>query len=259
MSESEDNLEACGKCEFLMLEENGVVTGIQCNECTQWFHYNCVNANAFQLYLMTSSYEQTMTCINCVENSIGKDGLRDAVKAIRKKAKLEAEWLASLKQEIADRDEELARKESAEGDKSPNSDVDPGQCKGGVSNDADRKSLRETPLAQGQVPNPKSDPKGKTQEPKKVPKKAPISREDKSKRKTKVCWHYTYNLCKRKDAECDFIHPPACKKALQKKACFKQQCNYTTFARSTIQRLANKVKANPVGIRISHGRIVTKT
>ena len=177
-----------------------------------------------------------------------KEGLRDAVKVIRKKAKLEAEWLASLKQELADRDEELARKESAEGDgKSPNSDEDPGQCKGGVSDDADKKSLRETPLAQGQVPNPKSDPKGKTQEPKKVPKKAPVSREDKSKRKTKVCWHYTYNLCKRKDAECDFIHPPACKKALQKKACFNPQCNLHHFRQEYDSKAGKQSKSKPSG------------
>ena len=220
MSDVEDSIEACGKCGFLLMDDGGEIEGVQCKECTQWFHLNCVQANAFQLYLMTSGYKQTMTCVACVEAALGKEGLRDAVKALRKKVKTEAEWLATLKRELAENEETLIESEN-------NTGVE--------NNGKDKPSSLETNPAQIKVPEPSGKPTEATKQVKKQAgepkrKKAPLSREDKlSKRKTKLCRHFAYNLCKKKDAECDFIHPKACKKALQKQPCFNQQCTLFHF------------------------------
>ena len=92
---------------------------------------------------MTSGYKQTMTCVACVEAAFGKEGLRDAVKPIRKKVKTEAEWLATVKRELAENEEDLNESEQSKR----------------VENDGkDKPSSLETTPAQIEVPKPSGKP-----------------------------------------------------------------------------------------------------
>ena len=80
----------------------------------------------------------------------------------------------------------------------------------------------------------------KAQEKKDVPKKDDTN----SKYKTKLCRFYAYNRCAKKDDECQFIHPPTCKKALGKKPCYNSKCDLFHFRHELENKGGNKKQGN---------------
>ena len=191
----------CGKCN-LPLQSPG--DGVECERCSKFFHLSCANTNSFSLFLMTNKvFKCPVICYECVVAVV--PDFETQHKALRKRVKLELDWLKDLKEGQKSLPEETSASKEAEED-----------------------SKKESKEGTGKTDPPNKRGPAKTKQSKKSAEDIKAEMKNPEKYRTKVCSFYQRNACKN-GRKCTYKHPPMCQKFKKHGpgpgGCNKQECN----------------------------------
>ena len=233
----------CDGCDLPLKDREG----LQCGTCKGWYHYTCSNSNSWHIFLMLSTaYSHPMICRSCVEEKV--PNMEEDVAAVRKIAKAESEYLATLdagdKRAVADRPEKRTSPDTSQETSDKVSKQKRTRTRGKRGETAkSQPTLRLKIAPSPKMPDPalqnSIEPKAKDSEtsdpinngPNSVdPKDHVVKNPDPSKYKTKICMYYRRGACT-KGKDCTYDHPPMCRKFKKggpgPGGCNNKKCRYT--------------------------------